>query len=51
MSMKDHSKKSLRVSLLHWKIFLKSWSSTDKKEPIIKELEDHGVFGGYFEMP
>ena len=43
VSLKDHSREIIKGQFATLEDFLKSWNSTDKKEAIIKELEEHGV--------
>lgn len=42
-SLKDHTKELIKGEYASLDDFLNRWSSTDKKEIIIKELEDQGV--------
>jgi type I restriction enzyme R subunit len=42
-SLKDHTKELIQGQYASLEDFLNRWSSTDKKEKIIKELEEHGV--------
>lgn len=42
-SLKDHTKELIQGQYASLEDFLNRWSSTDKKEVIIKELEEHGV--------
>ncbi|MBO6496768.1 MAG: DEAD/DEAH box helicase family protein [Roseivirga sp.] len=42
-SLKDHTKELIKGQYVSLDDFLNRWNSTDKKEVIIKELEDQGV--------
>jgi type I restriction enzyme R subunit len=42
-SLKDHTKELIKGQYASLNDFLNRWNSTDKKEVIIKELEDQGV--------
>lgn len=42
-SLKDHTKNLIKGTFASLDDFLNRWNSTDKKEVIIKELEDQGV--------
>jgi type I restriction enzyme R subunit len=43
VSLKDYSKEIIKGQFATLDDFLNSWNSADKKEAIIKELEEHGV--------
>lgn len=43
VSLKDHTRDLIKGQFASLDDFLKRWNSTDKKEIIIKELEDQGV--------
>jgi type I restriction enzyme, R subunit len=43
ISLKDHSKEIIKGQFATLDDFLNSWNSADKKEAIIKELEEQGV--------
>lgn len=43
-SLKDYSKKTINSEFKSLDDFLVKWSSAEKKEAIIKELEEHGIF-------
>ena len=43
-SLKDYTRKTLKKKYASLDDFLKSWSSTDKKQVIIEELSEQGVF-------
>lgn len=42
-SLKDYTKKTVRKEYASLDAFLKKWNSTDKKQAIIRELEEQGV--------
>jgi len=42
-SLKDHTKKLIKGQYASLEYFLNKWNSTDRKEVIIKELEEQGV--------
>src|SRR5690606_34940406 len=42
-SLKDHTRELIKGQYASLDDFLNRWNSTDKKETIIKELEDQGV--------
>ncbi|MCF8240764.1 MAG: DEAD/DEAH box helicase family protein [Melioribacteraceae bacterium] len=43
-SLKDYTKKTLHKEFKSLDDFLVKWTSAEKKEAIIKELEEHGIF-------
>ncbi len=43
VSLKDHTREIIMGEYASLKDFLTKWNSTDRKEAIIKELEEHGV--------
>ncbi len=43
-SLKDYTKKNVLKQFQSLNDFLNKWNSADKKEAIIKELEEHGIF-------
>lgn len=43
-SLRDYSRKAIREKFASLDAFLKTWSEADRKQAIIKELEEQGVF-------
>lgn len=43
-SLKDYTKKNIQQEFASLDSFLQKWSAADKKEELIKELAEHGIF-------
>lgn len=43
-SLRDYSKNAIREKYANLDAFLKTWRKSDRKQAILKELEEHGVF-------
>lgn len=43
-SLRDYSKKAIREKFASLDTFLKTWSESDRKQAIVKELHEQGVF-------
>jgi type I restriction enzyme R subunit len=43
-SLREYSKKAIREKFASLDVFLKTWTEADRKQAIIKELEEQGVF-------
>ncbi len=43
-SLRDYSKNAIREKYANLDAFLKTWKASDRKQAILKELEEHGVF-------
>jgi len=43
-SLRDYSKNAIREKYASLDAFLKTWKKSDRKQAILKELEEHGVF-------
>ncbi len=43
-SLRDYSRNAIREKYASLDSFLKSWKNSDRKQAILKELEEHGVF-------
>ena len=43
-SLRDYTRKAIHERFTSLDSFLKTWSEADRKQAVVKELEDHGVF-------
>ncbi len=43
-SLRDYSRNAIREKYANLDAFLKTWKESDRKQVILKELEEHGVF-------